>query len=221
MGFSAIEDLLKLAPVQPLTTTCLIGKSRSESANKGFRKLQFTPQFAPKPDLRGHFEFGLKYDDIHLEWMARLFQAIAPDWIEDWLAATPTGVYARKTACLYEWLTGKSLSSPDTPAINYETLVDANAYFTASTPERNKRWKIDNNLPGTPHFCPMVRWTAELRTAADFDLASALDKLDNQFGSDLLMRSAAWLSERLIEAAQSAFEEDIATVIAKEPRTRF
>lgn len=194
MGFAAIEDRLKLNAVQPLTTVCLLAKARSTSSNKGFTKAYFTAQFQPGQSLRDHFEFGLKYDEINLEWLSRLFSTTGPSWIEDWVTDTPTGIYARRAACLYEWLTGNEIASPDTTASNYEDLLDSSKYLVAVVPNRNRRWKLNNNLPGTRDFCPLVRWTTELKEAAKYDISAALTKLDSQFGPDLLMRSAAWLT---------------------------
>lgn len=194
VGFAAIEAAAQLKPVQPLTTASRIGGSRRQESRDGFTSFTWPSQYAPRGDLRGHFEFGLKYDELNLEWLARLFEATGPQWIDEWVAATPTSIYARRAACLYEWMTGARLNSADTPATNYELLVDPGSYLTATTPERSRRWKIDNNLPGTPSYCPLVRWTPSLHEAAQFDTQAELDKLTDRFGEDLLLRSAAWLT---------------------------
>jgi hypothetical protein len=45
--------------------------------------------------LQTTFEFGLKYEEIHLELFARLFAAIGPQPVEDWCRREPFGQYAR------------------------------------------------------------------------------------------------------------------------------
>lgn len=193
-GFAALEHQLCLMPVQPLTSTCRIGGARRTLEKDGFRVETFPAAYAPENGIRGHFEFGLKYDDLNLEWLSRLFASMAPQWIEDWVDAQPTSVYARRTAFLYEWFTGQRLAAPDTAASSYENAIDPLRYLTSTVPIKVKRWKIIDNLPGTRHFCPLVRLTPEIRQSTQFDLQGELAALDRKFGADLLMRSAAWLT---------------------------
>jgi len=193
-GFAAIEDQHALRPVQALSSCCRIGTKRTTVVNDNYRVDTFLASYAPVNTLRGHFEFGLKYDDLNLEWLSRLFSKLEPSWIVDWLNDTPTSLYARKTAFFYEWLSGKRLPVGDTKVTGYEPALDDSQYLTSLQGRRNRRWKIVDNLPGTPAYCPLVRFTAELKGAANFDLLHELGKLDEKFGADLLMRSAAWLT---------------------------
>ena len=102
--------------------------------------------------------------------------------------------YARRTAFLFEWFTSKRLDISDSSASAYDDLLDSQKYLAASKPTKNQRWKINDNLPGTRSFCPLVRLTPALTEACAFDLAKELDRLDKKFGADLLLRSAAWLT---------------------------
>jgi hypothetical protein len=45
--------------------------------------------------------------------LARLFERAGPVFIQAWIAAEPTGQYARRAAFLYEWLTSESLQVPE------------------------------------------------------------------------------------------------------------
>lgn len=76
----------------------------------------------------------------------------------------------------------------------YCTALPAQSYFVRSTPERVKRWRVNNNLPGSADFCPLVRRTPAVQKAIEFDLKSSLKALDQQFGTDILMRTASWLT---------------------------
>lgn len=163
-----------------LTSTCRIGSARNDTARDGYTVRTFPPSYAPDNTLRGHFEFGLKYDDLNLEWLSRLFEKVEADWSEEWLRSSPTSLYARKTGYLYEWFTGRLLNAGDTPATNYESLVDDERYLCAPRPSRDRRWMIDDNLPGTRDFCPLVRLTQALREALKFDVQAALRELDCQ-----------------------------------------
>ncbi len=60
--------------------------------------------------------------------------------------------------------------------------------------QRARRWRVNDNLPGTPDFCPLIRRTPEVQEALRFDLAGALSELDRIFGADILMRMASWLT---------------------------
>jgi hypothetical protein len=63
----------------------------------------------------------------------------------------------RRAAFLYEWFTGQLLAVPDTaPNVAYVDAIDAEQYLVATHPERVRRWRVNNNLPGQPDFCPMV-----------------------------------------------------------------
>lgn len=193
-GFAALENRLGLLPVQPLTSTCIIGKSRSTSQNNGFRVETFVANYEPEDTIRGHFEFGLKYDDLNFEWLSRFFEKTEPQWIVEWIKKQPASLYARKTAFFYEWFTADLLDVTDTTATTYEDAIDSDKYLSSSESVKNKRWKILDNLPGSRVFCPLIRFTKELKESIDFNLTKELDALDEKFGADLLIRSAAWLT---------------------------
>lgn len=195
VGFGALWQRHRVESVQPLTVASYIATLKSEREHGAFRSQTFTPQYRPTHDNeRGHFEFGLKYEDLNFEWLARFFEAHPPDWIEQWIREQPTSQYARRTAFLFEWLTRRRLNVPDTQTANYVEALDPRRYLTRGTAVRNRRWRILDNLPGTREFCPVVRLTRQVRQATGFDLAAELAALDARFGADLLMRSAAWLT---------------------------
>lgn len=193
-GFSALEKQLSLRPVQPLTSTCKISNSRKTTTRDGFTVEIFPQSYQPDDTLRGHFEFGLKYDDLNLEWLCRFFQAAGSGWIESWVADAPNSVYARRAGFLFEWLTGSRLNVMPKITAGYEPAISPADYLTSQHPERVQRWRILNNMPGTPQWCPLVRITQDLRQAIDYDLLKAISDLDSKFGADLLLRSAAWLT---------------------------
>ncbi|ADP17050.1 filamentation induced by cAMP protein Fic 2 [Achromobacter xylosoxidans A8] len=59
---------------------------------------------------------------------------------------------------------------------------------------RDRRWRINNNLSGTPAFCPIIRRSEVLTQSLRFNLLEALTELDRQFGEDVLMRAATWFT---------------------------
>ncbi|MGK3143633.1 Fic family protein [Pantoea sp. C2G6] len=194
VGFSALCERYSLQLVQPLRVTSAIGTVRSRHESQGRLENHYPPGYQPEDDFAGHFAFGLKYEEIHLEFFARLFAAIGPEPLESWCRREPFGQYARRAGFLYEWLTGERLQVPDVSNGGYIEAISSKAYLTRTTVRRARRWRINDNLPGTVDFCPLVRRTAAVEQALAFDLNSAFTELDNTFGADILMRTASWLT---------------------------
>lgn len=123
--------------------------------------------------------------------------------IQDWINREPTGQYARRAAFLYEWLTGRDLTPPPRLGGNYVKALDDDKLITASPNRttRHRRWRIYDNLPGTPSFCPTLVKTPSLLQAAALDIPSLLETLNSEFGKELLMRAAVWMTLRESKAS--------------------
>lgn len=193
IGFKTLEAQWGIDLVQPLRVESIIGTTRSMRESPERHLNQYPGVYRPEDSFAGHFEFGLKYEEIHLEFFARLFAACGPAPLEQWCRAEPFGQYARRAGFFYEWLTGHRLDVPDLTAGTYVDAISADAYLTRTEAIRQRRWRINNNLPGIPAFCPLVRRTPALGLALQFDPSGAIAELDRQFGEDVLMRAAAWL----------------------------
>lgn len=195
LGFQRLAQQYGILLVQPLFSHSRLGAVRQRTDTPERETLTWPPQYQPLNTFRGHFEFGLKYERLNLEFFSRLFTQIDPIEIVAWVQDEPTGRYARRTAFLYEWLTGRRLSLPDTAAnVAYVDAIDASLYLTAQSPERVRRWRVNNNLPGTPVFCPMVYLGPEAERSWLFDVAAGVQALDDTYGPEILLRSAAWLT---------------------------
>ncbi|MCX7257023.1 MAG: Fic family protein [Polaromonas sp.] len=194
IGFKALEARYALALAQPLRVASRIGTMRKSQESADQVQNQYPASYRPADDFAGHFEFGLKYEEIHLEFFCRLFAATGPQALEDWCRREPFGQYARRAGFLYEWLTGQRLNLPDLDNGGYVDLLSAQHYITRLVPLRERRWRLNNNLPGTPAFCPLIRRSAALQQALRFDAAAALAELDDTFGADMLLRAASWLT---------------------------
>ena len=194
IGFKALEARFGIALAQPLRVESAIGGSRSARESAERIQNQYPAVYRPADTVAGHFEFGLKHEEIHLEFFARLFASCGPEPIETWCRAEPFGQYARRAGFFYEWLTGRRLDLPDLTGGTYVDAVPSKAYLTRAQAVRERRWRINNNLPGTSDFCPLVRRTEALGQALQFNPAIAITELDRQFGEDVLMRAATWLT---------------------------
>lgn len=223
VGFKALVDRYGIALAQPLRIESVISKTRTSHESNGQLKNQYPTSYQPADDFAGHFEFGLKYEEIHLEFFARLFAAVGPEPIEAWCRQAPFGQYARRAGFLFEWLTGQYLDVPDVTNGAYVNAISTQQYLTRVKPLRIRRWRVNDNFPGTPEFCPIVRRTEAVQEALQLDLNAALCELNHTFGADTLMRTASWLTFKesrasfLIEkeADQSDRIQRFAHVIAK------
>jgi hypothetical protein len=101
-----------------------------------------------------------------------------------------------RRSALCEWLSGQRLRPPSAPGGNYVDAIDGRILVAVSADRRARvpRWRVNDNLPGTRHFCPMVPRTAALELAAGLDIPGLLAELSSEFGEALLYRAAAWMT---------------------------
>lgn len=161
-----------------------------------------TPRHQPASSLAGHLIFAIKWEGVDLAVLAQLFRKIAPGAIADVVRATPTGAFARRLWFLYEWLTGGRLDLPDAGKVRLVDVVDPLQQLALKSGEPSTRHRVTNNLPGTPRFCPMVRNTAALVTAADKKLDELARAQIGRIRADLIARAAAFL---LLSDSKSSF----------------
>ena len=151
-----------------------------------------TPRYAPDATIAGHVGFALKHEGVDLGILNALFRIVRPGFIEEWMRSQPTGQYARRAWFLYEWLTGSRLGLPDADRAPYVGVLDGNRQFAVGG-EPVRRYRIRNNLPGTPHFCPLVRRSPALSTALGENLAEEARTVVRRTAPDLVARAAAFL----------------------------
>lgn len=224
IGFQALAEKYNIKLAQPLKIKSIVGTSRHSKELNHLVENYYPVNYRPEDSFAGHFEFGLKYEAIHLEFFARLFLVIGAEPIEQWCLNSPYGQYARRTGFFYEWILQKKLNVSDIDNGAYCDAISKKDYLVSSKPEKVKRWRINNNLPGNVNFCPLLRRTASLEKAIEFSFSESLEELSQQFGLDVLLRSASWLTFKESKASflieQEAQETNkvqrFAHVIAKE-----
>ena len=195
LGFQRLTELYGLRLAQPLSTRSRVGRSRQREVVDGREVLTWPSTYAPGDGFRGHFEFGLKYERLHLELLSRLFAVVPPGEVAAWVRDEPSGRYARRAGFFYEWFTGQRLDVPDVLAnVGYVDAIDAGRYLAAPVPQRVRRWRGNDNLPGTPEFCPLLYLGPLDERGWLFDVAAGVKALDDAYGPELLMRSSAWLT---------------------------
>jgi hypothetical protein len=146
----------------------------------------------------------------------------------EYITSKPRGKYARRLWFFYEWLTGTTLPIDDLSTGGYINLLDPDEYYTISNPQPVRRQRVNENLLGNVHFCPMIRRTDFLCALEKADLHERYKKMIAGYPPSLLKRAMSYLytketkssfemervkpdstrTERFISLLQSAEKED-------------
>ena len=169
--------------------------------------LIYTP--AATEGLLGHVAFALKHEVPYLGLLAVVFRRIPASDVGAYIAASPTGAYARRIGHLYELLTGQDLTpflQGVTIGGNYAELLDSTQLVTAEQPQqRDTRWRIFNNLPGSSAYAPLIERTEAVEYTLKHNWRDeAAAALATGSGDEALLRRA--LNYLYIKETRSSFE---------------
>ena len=203
IGAAWLAREFDILPMGQFPVLSQVGGRRATQVQDGFRVETYPENMRPGPDLAYHLQFHLRHEVPHLEFLSRLFPKTGPAPVQAWIMGEPTGQYARRAAFLYEWLTGVHLQVPQRLSGNYVDAIDADVVLAASPEKIVKvsRWRINDNMPGTRFFCPTVAKTDAVKTATALDVRALFGELTNEFGEELLLRAAAWMTLRESKAS--------------------
>jgi hypothetical protein len=195
-------------PALPRASACYIDSSvraRSEHEQGGQTRYSFSPQYAPEDNWVSHLQFALRYESVDLGVLALLFQSVDSQALCHWLQANPNSAYARRACFFYEWLTGSELAmeSPVSRKTRYVNALDPDTQYCAREGAPSRRFRVTDNLPGTPAFCSLVRKTPALQAMEQKDLKTRVQATLANYDADLLRRAAAYL---YLKETQSSFE---------------
>lgn len=206
-GYLWLVETYKL-PVIALRQQCVIDsavRGREEKILGEQRVMLFEGRYQPEETLASHLQFALRYEGLNLQALSLLFAQCGAEALCDWIKASPTSAYARRACFFYEWLTGSELpvENPVPPKMRYVEAVDTNQQFAGGVSQRSRRFRVVDNLPGTPAFCPLVRKTDYLAGMVAKDLRQLTRDALKRYDQDLLRRAAALL---YLKETQSSFE---------------
>lgn len=203
IGGAWLVESYELRLVMPLAVQSRIGGRRKTELVDDVITETFVEAMRPTASLRGHLTFHLKHEVPHLEMLSRLFEQLDTAELEAWIQHEPSGQYARRAGFLYEWLTGRELKAGAAIGGAYVSVLDDQKVVAASAGRSlaNRRWRLRDNLPGSPAFCPIVRKTRAWADAVAVDLPHLLRELEVEFGEEALMRSAVWMTLRESKAS--------------------
>jgi Fic/DOC family len=198
-GYAALIDRFDLALPLPRQLAA-IAQRHHPLSSPTWRLL--TPRHRPSATLEGHLVFALKWEGVNLGVLAALFNAVEPNAVAEIVGATPTGVFARRTWFLYEWLTGRELDVPDPGKVRFVPIVDPEQQAALQQGTSSSRHKVIDNLPGVRSFSPMVWWTPALKAAMAKGLDVRAREIIGRTHRGLIARAAAFL---LLSDSKSSF----------------
>lgn len=211
IGYQWLAQHYGVRALQTFPTSSQVGRTRSTTTVDGVTIEVYPESYRPNHTFAEHLTFALKYEGVHLEFLSRLFAELPPKDLEDWVHRESSGQYSRRAGFLFEWLTDKQLDFPGVTSGNYVSALPDDSYLSRSEPQNVPRWRVRDNLPGTRHYCPTVRRTPTLLAYESFDGVDQLHSLEAEFGTDILLRSAVWLTIRESRASFQIEHEDTQT----------
>jgi Fic family protein len=200
VGYGALIDFLKIDVPVP-NQLALISEKHRQYSNEAWQV--FTLRHQPNETLYDHLVFALKYEGINLLFFKKLFEKLPPKEIEQWNISEPLSQYSRKIWFLYEWLMQKKLSVPDLKGGSYIQLVDTKLQYASPVSVNSNRHRIKNNLPGTVHFCPLIRKSEKLEHYITENLSQKTNELFNGIHKDILLRTSSFL---LLKDSKASFK---------------
>ena len=164
LGYAALIDAYQLDGPPPRRLTAIASVARNTTRLQGGIEWLLLPRNSGLRTSRTpieHLGVALKHEGTDLRVLSRLFKQDITRDLADYVNANRFGVYTRRAWFLYEWMTGRRLTVEEPYGAQYVSAIDPTQYH-ARTPTRSPRHKIDNNLPGVPGFCPLIRRTERL-----------------------------------------------------------
>lgn len=207
VGYCWLADSYHL-PVIDLWQHCYIDsavRGRREQ-DLGDQRIQlFESRYQPEDTLLGHLQFALRYEGVNLQLLSLLFEEADSQQLCEWITESTTSAYARRACFLYEWLTGTQLpvQNPVPAKMRYVDVLDTKMQFGTDAVTKDARFRVNDNLPGTRDFCPLVRKTDFLSDMVGKDLRKRTRETLGRYDQDLLRRAAAFL---YLKETQSSFE---------------
>jgi len=203
-GYLALVEMLNLHAVpnwhQSLVASS--GTHRLEVIGRSVREV-YTSRYWPGDRVCDHLEFALKYDGTNLAILAAVFSAMDEGELCSFVHSKPTGKYARRLWFFHELLTGRRLPLEDIKTGNYVDALPSDEYYVVTPARRVRRQRVNDNLPGSASFCPLVRKTRNLQDFEAADLRQRCRDAVASFPADLLRRAVAYLYAK---ETRSSFE---------------
>jgi hypothetical protein len=166
----------------------------------------FPRSYWPTDDPLSHLEFALKYEPLNFDLLEQIFRQMPAPTIEAFLHKAPSSKHHRKIGFLYEFLTGRVLTTAVTG--NYVPLVDPQKYFTGKA-LKVPRWRVIDNLLGGAGCCPLVRRTPEIESKLKRDWPKEIRKITQNADARLWARAVNYLYLKETKASFAIEREEV------------
>jgi Fic/DOC family len=167
----------------------------------------YPPTYGIEESAMEHVEFGIKYDHLSLDLLKSLFTKLPTEEIVSYIHIKPKGVYQRRIGYLFEFLTGMQLPIDDTSKVNYVDLIDPDQYITGKV-IKVSRWAINDNLPGTREFSPIIRRTKKLNESLQADFHQMIRDVTKTFSPAIFHRAVDYLYKKETKSSYQIEREE-------------
>ena len=215
LGYAALIEHygLDCPPPRRLTAIAAIGQKTTRTwEGAEWLLLPRGARFRIPDTAIEHLGVALKHEGVDLRVISSLFAQGIEVELTDYINANRAGLYTRRAWFLYEWMTGKMLDIEEPYGAQYVPLLDPNQYIVRRA-TRSSRHKVDNNLPGVPEFCPLIRRTERLAPDRIAGLATEARQMVADADPAILRRAVGFM---LLNESKGSFGIEGETP----PRTR-
>lgn len=195
LGYSRLLEDFRLDTPLPRRLTAVAAVGQKTVIREGGIEWILLPRQSGirVPDLAiEHIGVALKHEGVDFRVLSRLFKLPIQEELTRYIQSNPAGLYTRRAWFFYEWLTGNELPLDEPYGAQYVPALDPNIYCTRQ-PTRSRRHKVDNNLPGTPGFCPLIRRTERLATDRIESLADEAREVVSSADPTILRRAVGFM----------------------------
>lgn len=201
-GLSALVHTFKVQA--PVRKPSCVSQYNIKGHFKEDRNWQiYSKRHLPAPTIEAHLNFAMRYEDIDLLVLKRVFAALPVESIQHYVESAPTSILTRRAWYLYELLTGRELDTPDAPTVTAVDLLDPEKYFVRASGKLSRRHKVRDNLLGTARFCPIIRRTETLTNFVEMELSKSALSAIGRVSKTIIGRAASFL---LLADSQASFQ---------------
>lgn len=216
-GYAAIVHRLQLKIPLPIPFFAVSLKTvRIENDNYNYLPKSYevddSSDFSEIEALYKHLVFALKYEGVNLLVFKALTKHYSEKELIELVSIEPTGQYSRRIWFLVEWLLGNQLKGvSDLSKKSYVDVIDIKLQYGIKG-IRSSRHLVNNNLPGTVNFCPLIRRTKILEGYIQNNLAILNKTYLKGVGKSILQRAATFL---LLKDSKASF-----TIEGESPKSK-
>lgn len=161
--------------------------------------------------LYKHLVFALKHEGVNLLVFKKITEHYSIERLENLINIEPSGLYSRRIWFILEWLSKKEIkSNVDLSKKSYVDCIDTKIQYDIEG-TKSSRQRVNNNIPGTADFSPLIRKTEELENLIHKNFGEKKSLYLNKIHKDVLQRASSYL---LLKDSKASF-----TIEGEKPRS--